>query len=271
MSLKHFVKLMRIGQWWNKLLILFAAAMIMVVWNQNAEGFYGALIFMFVYAIFGGSYGYVINSYFDRIPDEKLNKYPDVRHFTKREHGLVLVFLGLMTLLMPLYYQDLTIVAIGVVIFLLITFYSAPPLRFKERSILGPLSVAFAHRPLPFLFFMLLIPADMMLTVFLFIWLSLIGLPQTIGHQLLDYENDIKTGIKTMPQAMGFSNAYKIAIALVCVSFLFIFTAPLLFGLVNGLALALMLSVFSGATIEYTLSALYNTRKKVTPPTNSES
>jgi 4-hydroxybenzoate polyprenyltransferase len=247
---------MRIWEWKNKILILFGAGMIMVIWNQNTEGFFGALIFMFIYSIFGASYGYVINSYFDRIPDEQLNKYPDVRHFTKTRHFMILVVLGLLTFLMPFYYRNLIIVALGLTIFFLITFYSAPPIRFKERSFLGPLSEAFSEKPLPFLFFTFLIPSDAILTLFLFIWLCLIGLHSIIGHQLLDYENDLKTGIKTMPQTMGFFISYKITLVMVCISFLYIFTAPLIFGLVNGLALALTLSVFSATTIGYTISAL---------------
>jgi 4-hydroxybenzoate polyprenyltransferase len=247
----NIAKLMRIREWWTKLLIFFAAAMIMVIWNENTGNFFGSLIFMFVYGVFTGSYGYIINSYFDRRADEQINKYPVVRYFRKNQLILVLAILGSLTFLMPFYFHIPEVAAIGLAIFFLTTFYSAPPLRLKERSILGPLAVAFAHRPLPFLLFTFLIPPNAILTLFLFGWLILIGLPPIIGHQMLDFENDMKTGITTMVTSVGLSTAYKITLSLVCVSFLYILLAPVLFGLVHGFALTLTLFVFAGTDLSF--------------------
>lgn len=257
----NIIKLMRVKEWWSKLLIIIAAEMIIVIWNQNTEGFFGPMIFMFVYLCFVSSYGYVINAYFDRIADEQVNKFPVMGYFTKNQQITIIVILGLPALLMPCYYRNLYIVAIGLFIFLLTTFYSAPPLRFKERSLLGPLVAALVQRPLPFYFFTLLIPAADILTIFLFGWLTLIGLAVIFGHQLLDFENDLKTGVKTMAQSLGFSVASKLPLVLICGTVLYISMAPFLYGLIEGIALSLVLSIFSISSGEYVLHAFRKSRK----------
>jgi len=255
-TIKKCAKIMRIWEWWDKMQIIFAAVIIMALSDLNLSESLIPLIFLGVYLPFISSYGYVINSYYDRVPDTLVGKHSEAQCFTRRQHFMFLCVLAIPAIVLPMVYDDASIRLTGITIFLLATFYSAPPLRLKEKGILGPISAALVQRPLPFLLFALLARPEPTLALFLFGWLTLVGLSIMFAHQVLDYENDRKTNVNTWALEVGFPAARKTTIATLLFLVIYMFCAPLVFTPLKGVALSMVMIIFSGNVIAYTLHAL---------------
>jgi 4-hydroxybenzoate polyprenyltransferase len=82
-------------------------------------------------------------------------------------------------------------------------FYSLPPLRFKERGILGLIVASIAQRSLPGLVFFATYrhwETDTLLFSFLYFF---VGLRWIIAHQIWDFENDSNSGVRTFAAQIG--------------------------------------------------------------------
>ena len=258
--LRRLMTLMRTKEWWDKIQIVFAAALILLIFTPQPMDFLGSLVVLGLYMSFLGSYGYVINSYADRRQDMKAGKHPEVSHFSNRQLLLILCFLALGALGIPLYYNDIKIKILGAITFFLATFYSVRPIRFKERGILGIIIPTLPQRPLPFLFFVFLISSYSILTWFLLGWLTLIGLVVMFAHQLLDFENDKKAQVDTWAQGFGFSKTRKFTIFIFGLTWIYMCIPPFLFGLPGGLAISLIIFISSKDPIFYILKGIKATK-----------
>jgi 4-hydroxybenzoate polyprenyltransferase len=254
--IKRIPALTRMWEWLDKIEIVFAASLILLIYTPEPLSYFKYLGVLGVYGIVLGAYGYTINSYFDRVQDNLAGKRSGAQYFTRRQHFIFLCFLAVPAIVLPMLSDHTNIRLMGIGIFLLATFYSAPPIRLKEKGILGPISSALVQRPLPFLLFSLLVPQEPALTLFLFGWLTFVGLVIMFAHQVLDYENDRKTNVKTWALEVGFSSAKKTTLASLLFLIAYIFSAPLFFLSPEGLTLSMVMIVFSRNAISYTLHAI---------------
>jgi 4-hydroxybenzoate polyprenyltransferase len=85
--------------------------------------------------------------------------------------------------------------AIG--IFLLAFLYSAPPVRLKERGILGLITSSLVQLALPALLFITVFREKNITTFIIIGWYFLIGLRWVMIHQIEDFSNDQKSNTKT--------------------------------------------------------------------------
>jgi 4-hydroxybenzoate polyprenyltransferase len=259
-KLKKAIKLVRVYEWVEKLQVSFAAAFILLIFMPYPWQFLWALIVLGLYMLFLGSYGYTLNSYCDREQDEKVGKHPEISYFSDRRILIILLALALFSLGIPLYFADIKIRIFGLVTFFLVTFYSAKPIRFKERGLWGISAATLTQRPLPFFLFAFLVPCDAKLAWFLFGWLCFIGVLMMVAHQIIDFDNDEKAKVYTWAVRVGKSVAkkwLKFAVVLMLVYILApVFIFVLAKGLALGLAISLVLLVFSSAAVTYSFDAL---------------
>jgi len=81
--------------------------------------------------------------------------------------------------------------------------YSLPPLRFKERGILGILVGAATQRPALFLVFVAMTGTWNWLAAVLTAWLLLGGFLAILGHQVEDFQNDVRARVDTFTTRRG--------------------------------------------------------------------
>jgi 4-hydroxybenzoate polyprenyltransferase len=257
-KLKRAIKLVRVYEWLEKLQLDFVAAFILLISMPYPWRFLWALLVLCLYMLVLGSYGYTLNSYCDRAQDAKVGKHSEITYFSDRQVLILLLALALFSLGIPLYFADLKIRILGLVTFFSVTFYSAKPIRFKERGLWGISVATLTQRPLPFLLFAFLVPCDAKLAWFLFGWLCFIGLVVIVAHQIFDFENDKKAEVYTWVVKVGKSRArkwLKCSLGLMLVYILapvFIFAS----GFALGLAISLVLLIFSNVAITYSFDAL---------------
>jgi 4-hydroxybenzoate polyprenyltransferase len=121
---------------------------------------------------------------------------------------IALLFLG----------YSVTIIAIGKVLYLLVytawfvmgSFYSAPPIKFKHRAVSGIICDTFMEKTIPvslvFIYFKYFNYDTLIVIVLSF----LIQFETIIHHQMEDYEGDLRTKIKTFVVKVGPERALAI-------------------------------------------------------------
>jgi 4-hydroxybenzoate polyprenyltransferase len=249
-TLSNLLKLVRAYEWIDKLQLNFIAAFILIIYLSNPIQYFSKIIILGLYIIFLGSYGYVINSYADRESDSKVGKHSESLYFSKRQIRSILVVFAIPSIAIPLSFPDTRIWILGITTFLLVTFYSLRPLRFKERGTSGIITAALTQRTLPFLLFVFLIPNhNSIIAYFLLFWLSLIGIAIIMTHQFSDFEKDLKSGVNTWAVERGKRSVKNwinsiLTLILVCV------LAPIIiFPLYEGATISLIILAFSGYAI----------------------
>ncbi|RLI76666.1 hypothetical protein DRP04_12450 [Archaeoglobales archaeon] len=253
----NLIKLLRIFEWADKLQLSFISAFILISFLPNPECYLVQILILGIYMLFLGSYGYVANSYGDKEQDAKVGKHPEVQFFSDREIKAILILLAILSLSIPLYFPDLKIRLLGIITFLLVTFYSIRPVRLKERGIWGILTAALTQRPLPFLLFVFLVPVhNPFISYFLIGWLSLIGIAVILSHQLFDYENDVKAGVETWVTNIGKKKAKQVVKGVVILMILYVLTPIFALPLYQGLTITIVTLAFTGHSIGYSIDAL---------------
>jgi 4-hydroxybenzoate polyprenyltransferase len=255
--LKNLFKLIRIFEWADKLQLNFIAAFILIAFLPHPERYLVQVLILAIYMLFLGSYGYVSNSYGDREQDVKVGKHLEVQFFSDWQLKMILTFFAIPSLLIPLYFRDVRIGILGIVTFLLITFYSLKPIRLKERGLYGIFTAALTQRTLPFLLFVFLVPIhNPFIAWFLLGWLSLIGIAVILPHQLFDYENDVKAGVETWVTRFGKEKAKQVVKAVVVLMILYVMTPVFVLPPYEGLAISIVTLAFTGHSIGYSVDAL---------------
>jgi 4-hydroxybenzoate polyprenyltransferase len=259
-KIRNAIKLVRVYEWLEKLQMDFVAAFILLIAMPYPWRFLWALLALGLYMLVLGSYGYTLNSYCDRAQDAKVGKHPEISYFSDRQVQILLLALALFTLSIPLYFAELKIRLLGLVTFFFVSFYSAKPIRFKERGLWGISAATLTQRPLPFLLFAFLVPCDAKLAWFLFGWLCFIGLVLIVAHQIFDLENDKKAEVYTWAVKVGKSRARKWLKCSLVLMLVYILAPVFVFasGLALGLAISLVLLIFSSVAITYSFDALRN-------------
>lgn len=149
-------------------------------------------------------YMFLVNDFFD-IPTDKIAG--EKREIHDMPERLVIALILLLVILsfstVILLTSQMVFLTIYVVTFLLATFYSAPPLRFKNRGILGIASATLVEKTLPILLifsFFQHYRLDTLVFVSLF---TVLQVEMITHHQFLDYEGDVKAGVKTYVVKIG--------------------------------------------------------------------
>lgn len=166
---------------------------------------------MFLVALVGlAGFGHVVNDLFDIKPDKIVGKYNAMEGLTTAQRLLALFLLLVASwapwLYLPTNGLTLALVSLELLLFLL---YSAPPIRLKERGILGILADALYGYTVPFLFTWTtfnqlgLNQPITWLMLCLCLWSLCAGVRGILHSQVRDVENDVRTGVSTFVTQHG--------------------------------------------------------------------
>jgi len=164
-----------------------------------------ATIVFLLFSMFSTTYGYLINDYADMELDRRHGKSNTFENDSRgRALWITMLFLFL-SVATGWYFSDrMTFLELWLAWIFISTFYSLPPLRFKERGKPGLLLVVLAQRLLPVL--LVFTAFDFHRTgemVLLAVYVFFRGISSDVNHQVEDYENDIKTGTSTFAVSSG--------------------------------------------------------------------
>lgn len=206
-GLKNFLQLIRWRDWaLDKLPILYGACFYLIIVNGreamvNVSDF---LIFT-VFSISSTIYGYVINNYADIEIDLKQGKTNDLANFSPAGRIIMLLVITVIVVASGWHFSkyDDFLVLWGIQFFIA-TFYSMPPIRFKERGLIGLIIPFLAQAVVPMLICFSIFGSLGQMEIWAFVLYAVFkGGAYDIGHQFYDYEGDKKTKTKTFAVQRG--------------------------------------------------------------------
>jgi 4-hydroxybenzoate polyprenyltransferase len=157
---------------------------------------------LILFSIFFLAFGYALNDYCDQEYDLQVGKPNAIATLSSTRAILFLVLLFISGWLCLPFKNPLSI-SLASLAYSSMAFYSLPPLRLKERGLLGLITASIAQRTLPGLLFFEAFQ-HWTIDAFLFSLLYLfIGLRWIIAHQIWDYENDLRSGVRTYATQVG--------------------------------------------------------------------
>jgi len=157
------------------------------------------LVLLCLYAAFG----YIINDYADRDIDRAAGKNKLLATWSERTALVAVAIPCIGTLGIALLCLDASAIAIITVAILLAALYSLPPVRLKERGVLGWGAAALAQQTLPLAIIFEALKGWDLVAVGLTVLGTLIGLRSIVVHQLQDRENDRRSGVHTVATAQN--------------------------------------------------------------------
>ena len=225
-NLQYCVRLMRVREWWDKLFHL--AGSVFLLWDYSDSirvDVTGCFIFLSAAACLLTA-GYTMND----VGDAQLDKIAGRSGMPTRNHSLFVSIAALITSLVLI-----GTISNGILPCLITTGtiiigleYSLPPLRFKERGIWGVIVGSATQRPLIFLIFVVIIWEWNWLSAVLAIWLFFGGMLGMLGHQIIDYHNDLISGARTFVARHGPRSG--LVLSIVCATIVILTTlAPIFF------------------------------------------
>ena len=197
--------------------------------SDLSSGFFLKIILFLVFSVFSTTYGYLINDYADRELDKAHGKSNTFAGDSAKKALAVVVLFLIVSLIAAYPFWNNPLFWLTWLIWLSATsFYSLPPVRFKERGRIGLILVVLAQRVLPLILIFVSFRFDRMLdALLLLIYILLRGASSDINHQLEDYDKDLATATQTSVVQMGIRRSQKlflIVLSLERVAFLFILT-----------------------------------------------
>ena len=155
-------------------------------------------------------YGFLINDFFDMPYDIAAGKRRVIQELSRFKFIITLLCVIFICAIHLLYLKEIPFVIIYITAYILATLYSAPPVRFKSRSLSGIIVNGLIEKMLPvlaiFTFF-----NHFGIDTLLFLAASFsIGIVEIITHQIYDYESDLKTENNTFAVSMEIDKTLSI-------------------------------------------------------------
>lgn len=157
------------------------------------------------------SYGSLINDYFDMPYDKLAGKKKPIYELREWQIiGLLVVITFINFSLVLFVIHDIVFTFIFLIAYFLATFYSAPPLRFKDRALIGFICDSIIEKPLPVLLIFCFFSHFEIDTLLFVLLAGTVQLYTVIKQQINDYENDILTKTNTFVVSIEKEKAEKI-------------------------------------------------------------
>lgn len=241
-------KVFRLAEWKNShlLLIVIGYVFFSLQNHLNSGSFYKNFIYLFISALFVGSYGYYINDLFDIDQDEKVGK----KNFASKHSPLLRFFIVFFLLLATCIFwflmnRNLTILFLLITEILLLFLYAVPKIRIKERVWLSIVFDSMYAYVIWGFIVLKLTETDFGFTYFCYLfWLFLFGLRGILTHQISDFTNDLITHTTTTATQFGVEKVqvfqkFIIPPIELIFFFFFLFAIHPLFNLLYGLYLVI--------------------------------
>lgn len=213
-NFNNFLRLLRWQDWKN---VKIAFVLLSILYFQYITHFLGEgasfyINFSLLIILSLSYYGFLFltNDFFDIDQDIKSGKKKEVQHFDKPDLILIIIallFFGSLSAALAWKQATLTSTLIFISCYFFAFFYSAPPIRFKERGLWGIVVGSLVLRPacLALLFAGFQIGAFIFDLLLMLVWLEILGLRRIMNHQIEDYQRDIRGGVKTFTTRVGIS------------------------------------------------------------------
>ncbi len=216
--------LLKIGKWWHYKvppLLAFAYYLLATRHTPIAAGTAALNLLAFLVAILGvAGFGHVVNDLCDLEQDRRAGKDNAMQRLTAFQRLAVVLLLlllsGLPWLFLPHHWTNLGLVGLQVA---LLVAYSLPPIRLKERGLLGVVADALYGFTVPLLITLTTFgqlgatwpphnsPAPWLLLV---AWSFLCGTRSILYHQASDIANDRSAGVTTFATRHGSETVLRI-------------------------------------------------------------
>ncbi len=210
---------LRTEDWWSSKIppLLTVAYASMLLGTTDWRVALPALLRLSLAIVAVAGYGYVLNDVFDIEEDRRRGKANSMAAFNRWQHAALLLLLASLSLAPmvggPFGRVSKFLLAVNLALPML---YSIPPIRLKERGILGAMVDAMGAHVVPTLFFAISMAAvgersgGWRMTGFIVAaasWALMTGLRGIIVHQVRDRESDLNAGVRTFAGAMDLRTA----------------------------------------------------------------
>lgn len=197
--LTTFRELVRWREWYYSKVPLFLVGMVYAVLRmpQPAAAQAIQMAALFVLLCLYVAFGHVVNVF----PAARSMSRSVLAGWSERSALIALAIPCISTVDLALICFDATAAAMTMISVLIAALYSLPPVRLKERGVLGPLAAALAQRTLPAAIIFEGLGAWDVVAVGFTALSTLIGLCWIIVHQLQDRKNDRRSGVRTLATA----------------------------------------------------------------------
>ena len=190
----------------DKLPILFMICFyFMLIKEREPSSQVVSFIIFVIFSVSSTIYGYVINNYADLDIDLKQGKVNLLEELSPKNRIILLIGIVIVVILSGLYFIGFEYFKLFWAIqFFIATFYSLPPIRFKEKGLIGLLIPFLAQLFLPVLICASIFGDIYSFETLLFVLYGLFkGAAYDIGHQFHDYIKDSQTETKTFAVSKG--------------------------------------------------------------------
>ncbi|MBN3958899.1 tetratricopeptide repeat protein [Nostoc sp. NMS8] len=213
-----FFNLLRGSDWWfYKIppLLAIAYAEILLQPTPPLQSII-TLLALLASMFFIAAYGHVVNDIFDIEVDLQAGKHNRITSLSNLQRILLGTSLAVAGLI-PWFFIGVNAKStlLLATIYILLTIYSAPPLRLKERGIWGVITDAAQVHAVPTLLVATVFsdlasipqPQSASLATVATAWAFLAGIRAIVLHQIWDWENDLNSGVKTLVTSIGVDSA----------------------------------------------------------------
>ncbi|TEU12712.1 MAG: hypothetical protein E3J21_20370 [Anaerolineales bacterium] len=205
--IENLKRLIRWEDWaFEKILPLFLTAFyISLAYNEFGTRFICDFFFLLAFATLSAAYGFLVNDFGDCDADLQQGKPNAFAQLDRRHAPFVLgSVLALATLASLRFWQRPWFLPLWILWLLDATFYSLPPLRFKERGVFGLWAPALAQFILPSLIFFAALGHFGGIDMWAFaIYVGAKGTSIALSQQLADLANDTRTHTATFAVQRG--------------------------------------------------------------------
>lgn len=209
-KLRYFLLLIRWTDWKD---VRIPFVFICVLFFQYTDGVLGAgwgaysrFFLIFLSSLFYLAFLFLVNDIVDYDQDVR-SKHKDGTRSRLFMIGtsVVLLTAGICTAIAG--WNEISARNVGILLgsYALAFFYSAPPLRFKERGIWGILIGSIVLRPISVLIAVtgFLLPRHYVTLGIFLLWIEVFSIRSMLFHQIDDYESDMMAGVKTLVTHKG--------------------------------------------------------------------
>jgi cytochrome P450/4-hydroxybenzoate polyprenyltransferase len=195
-----FRDLVRWGAWYYSKIPLFFVGMSYATLRMPQPGAAQAaqMAALFVLLCLYAAFGHIVNDYADREIDRAAGKRKLLATWSERQALIAVAIPCIGTVAVALICFDASTIVVTMIAVLVAALYSLPPVRLKECGVLGWVAAAVAQRTLPVAIIFEALKAWDVVAVGFTILNTFIGLRWIILHQLEDFQNDRRSGVRTV-------------------------------------------------------------------------
>ena len=153
-------------------------------------------------------YGFLVNDFFDMPFDSATGKIRAVHYISRKAFIIIIIAVSIICALHFFYLRNPLFIVVYVSSYLLATFYSSPPIRFKERGFIGIVVCALVEKALPVLAIFSFFSIFSVETAIFLAASFTVHMSEIITHQIYDYESDMRTGTRTFA-VVSIEKAFK--------------------------------------------------------------